>query len=994
MSELDDRFYGALVFTDIEGSSGLWEVHPRTFVGALNEHNRVMAEACAGHGGRVVKEEGDAFFLVFPDADSAVRFALEAQSELAACDWSCHGPDEVLVRIGLHVGSAWQRGEDLWGPEVNRAARVCDAGHGGQVLASADFMGELRDPDPNIVVTDLGRCRLRGLAAPEHLYQLTMAGSACQQWPALRTLDHAPTNLPAQVTSFVGREAELDDLLELLAHDDTRLITLTGPGGSGKSRLAQEAAGHSLERFPDGVYWIELAELTSPEAVLPAVMQALQVEPVANRSPVEQTAQFAHDRQLLLVMDNFEHVMDAAGSLAGLLRHAPGLRAMVTSREVLHLPGEHVYDVPPMAIPELPLNWQTLSQYESVHLFLHRAQEARPEFEISADNAAAVAEICLRLDGIPLALELAAAWVRMYTPRQILDQLGPQARVLTTRIRGVAERQRTLHGTIQWSYDLLDEEDQRVFRFLSVFRGGFFLDAAEAVCGPGAIESVERLQDCSLLYCREVLEQRRFYMLETVRAFGEERLADNGECEPAAAVAHLEWYAPLCGEVRKAIDAVQANAQSRQRICTEHRNLIAALELAVGTGRGEAVRDLCIVLRSHDTLDATAAAELCPDLRRIWEDLQGQPVQGWFAEVGISMLATHFEAKHHDTALRFAPDVMQTAVSTSGGWQCWAVARIATAAAMSGRHEDAMRHWLGLSAPYAPTPGARAHLALRFSATGMHDQAIAILHEMRNTHVGDSAAIEGPGEASDRFLFAHATAVVHLRVLNLEEALAAANDALTLVRGSMAGHREYHFLSAYIPIFCMTGHSREARAIIDEVAASLAGAPPSWVCERISSMISFCLWGQMWVEAARLSDEYMTPYPPEGLSESAAPNTAPKIAESYARVGRPDEARDRIALMLAADRSWDEQMSYYMGQDIKSLAEVLRATDNRSAAATVAAVAHRLQENQPCLQFLCQELLDLLAEEMPEDDHREAVAAAEGMRPSEAVALAREALGL
>lgn len=993
MSELDDRFYGALVFTDIEGSSGLWEAHPRTFVNALNEHNRILADACARHGGRVVKEEGDAFFLAFPDAGSALRFAIEAQNELAECEWSSHGLDGLLVRIGLHIGSAWQRGEDLWGPEVNRAARICDAGHGGQLLASGDFMGELRDPGPDIVITDLRRCRLRGLAAPEHLYQLTAAGWDRQQWPTLRTLDHVPTNLPAQITSFVGRDTELQDLAELLAGTDTRLITLTGPGGSGKSRLAQEAAGRALHHFPDGVYWIGLAEISSPEAVLPAVMQALQVEPVADRSPLEQIADFPQDRQLLLVLDNFEHVIDAADSIADLLRHAPGLRVMATSREVLRLPGEHVYDVPPMTIPEPPLNWQTLSQYESVRLFLRRAGEARPGFDITPENAAAVAEICSRLDGIPLALELAAAWVRMYTPRQILEQLGPQARVLTTRIRGVAERQRTLHGAIQWSYDLLDEEDQRAFRFLSVFRGGFFLDAAEAVCGPGAIDCVERLHDCSLLYCREALEQRRFYMLETVREFGEERLADNGECEPAA-VAHLEWYARLSSEVREAIDAAQANALSRQRICTEHRNLIAALELSVAMGRGEAVHDLCIVLRSHDTLDAAAAAELCPHLREIWEKLDDQPVQEWFAEVGISMLVVHFEAKHHDMTLRFAPDVMRTAVSAGIGLQCWAVARIATAAAMSGRQEDAMRHWLRLSAPYAPTPGARAHLALRFSATGMHDQAIAILHEMRNTHVGDSAAIEGPGEASDRFLFAHATAVVHLRVLNLEEALAAANDALTLVRGSMAGHREYHFLSAYIPIFCMTGHSREARAIIDEVAASLAGAPPSWVCERISSMISFCLWGQMWVEAARLSDEYMTPYPPEGLSESAAPNTAPKIAESYARVGRPDEARDRIALMLAADRSWDEQMSYYMGQDIKSLAEVLRATDNRSAAATVAAVAHRLQENQPCLQFLCQELLDLLAEEMPEDDHREAVAAAEGMRPSEAVALAREALGL
>ena len=475
----------ALVFTDIEGSSQIWEEFGQRIVGALEAHNEILRVSCEAHGGRVIKEEGDAFFMAFPEAEEALSFAVQAQDELQEYDWSQHGPDELKVRMGLHHGEAWQRGDDLWGTEVNRSARICEAGHGGQVLMSEAFMRACAQPEQMVVVTDLSRRRLRGLAEPEHLFQITLRGWARQEWPALRSLDDIPTNLPAQVTSFVGRERETENLASLLADDETRLVTLTGPGGSGKSRLAQHAGGQALEHFPDGVYWIELAELTAPESVLAAVMQALKLEPVPDRSAVEQIAEFARDRTFLLVLDNFEHVIDAADDVLALLRAAPTVKALITSREVLRVPGEHVVQVPPLTIPEPPINWETLSQYESVRLFLHRAREAAGDFAITPDNAAAVAEICVRLDGIPLALELAAAWVRMYAPRDILDQLGGEGRALTSRVRGIVERQRTLRDTIQWSYDLLDEEDQRVFRFLSVFRGGFFLDAAEAVCGPG-----------------------------------------------------------------------------------------------------------------------------------------------------------------------------------------------------------------------------------------------------------------------------------------------------------------------------------------------------------------------------------------------------------------------------------------------------------------------------------------------------------------------------
>ncbi len=986
MPDRADRFYGALVFTDIEESSSMWEAYPTTFVEALDLHNRILTEACERHDGRVVSEEGDAFFLAFASTDSALMFAIEAQTELSGVDWSRYGPRDLLVRMGLHFGSAWRRGEDLLGGEVNRASRICGAGHGGQILASGDFMAECRELDRDTVVVDLGRCRLRGLASPEHLYQVTRADWERQEWPALRTLDHVPTNLPARVTSFVGREAELADLERLLTDDSTRLITLTGPGGSGKSRLAQEAAGRALDHFTDGVHWIELADLSDPASVMAAMTQALKIEPAAGRDAIDQIVEFTRERHVLLVLDNLEHVMGAAESLALLLRSAFGVRALVTSREILHLPGEHVYDIRPLSIPEPPINWETLSQYESVQLFTQRAREVRSDFGITRDNAAAVAEICTRLDGIPLALELAAAWVRMYAPDQILEQLGPQARVLTSRVRGVAERQRTLHNAIDWSYNLLEDGDRRAFRFLSVFHGGFFLDAAEAVCGPGTLINVEGLHDCSLLYSREVLGRRRFYMLGTLRDFAAEKLVASDEAT-AATAAHLDFYVQFA---REAADPPPEHTEDRKSLAAiELHNLLHALETAIVGQRREAVAPLCEALRDEDIVDPGRAAEIRHQVLRIWKMASNYEDTEGAARLGHLAVHMHWKAWDNITAVDLADEAMELAVAAGDRELCWDVAVTAAAAAAGGRREDAIRKWLNIASPYARDAEAHSLLIMFVAGLGHHAEAADAAEELLQSLSPDETP-EG------QHLAYHAAAVVRMRMAHFEEAARAGEMALQIIRRHFASDREMNTAAppVYVPAFARSGRRELAETVIEDVLSRLRDAPPALVAEKTAGIVAFCNLGEMWDTGAQVSDEFLTPFPPDALPDAPVPDAAGGVAESYARVGRPDDARAVIRLLLEADRQWDEEMGYFTGQNVKSMAEVLRATGQRALAVTVAELARRLQESQPALQLTCRELLDSMATEIPEDEYAEAVAAAEGMKPSDAVALTREALGL
>jgi predicted ATPase/class 3 adenylate cyclase len=518
------------LFTDIEGSTRLVYEHGDAFAGLLVEHRRLLREGFARHGGLELGTEGDAFFVVFPSAGEAVAAAAEAQAALAG------GP--VRVRMGLHTGEAQLVEGTYVGLEVHRAARIAAAGHGGQVLVSAATAALLEPGDDQPQGThlrDLGEHRLKDLLAPERLYQLGVG-----EFPPLRSLYRA--NLPVPATPFLGRERELDELTALLARADIRLLTLTGPGGTGKTRLALQAAAELADGYADGVYWVGLASLRDASLVLPTVGQVLGAK--------EELSEHVEAKRLLLVLDNLEQLTACAPELSSLLAACPNLKLLCTSREPLHVSAEQEYPVP------------TLREMDAVALFTERALSVRPDF--SANGG--VTEICRRLDCLPLAIELAAARVKALSPAQILQRLEQRLPLLTGGARDLPERQRTLRSTITWSFELLSGEEQRLFACLSVFVGGCTLDAAEQVCAAD-LDTLESLVDKSLLRH----SNERYWMLETIREYAAERLDETGEAASVQAE-HAAYFARLLAsiegvriedlEVVALLDAEQGNLRN------------------------------------------------------------------------------------------------------------------------------------------------------------------------------------------------------------------------------------------------------------------------------------------------------------------------------------------------------------------------------------------------------------------------------------------------
>ncbi len=472
-----------LLFSDIEGSTRLLQRLADRYAEVLREHHRLLRLAFGAWDGIEVDNQGDSFFVAFPAAADAVVAAVTAQRALAGHPW----PDGVSVRVrmGLHTGEPINIGERYIGVDVHRAARVGAAAHGGQVLLSrttADLVA--RALPVGVALRDLGPHRLKDLEHPEHLYQLVVEGLPAD-FPPLRTLDSRPNNLPLAPTPFVGREREVAQVVALLRHADVRLLTLTGPGGTGKTRLGQRVAAELLDDFPDGVWFVDLAPITDPALVAATIARVLGVQEGADQPLVASLIEQLREKRLLLVLDNFEQVVGAALQVAEVLAACPGLKVLVTSRVALRLSREHEYPVPPLALPDPrrlpPLD--RLSQYEAVRLFIERAQAVKPDFAVTNENAPAVAEICHRLDGLPLAIELAAARVKLLPPRALLARLGHRLQVLTGGARDLPARQQTLRGAIDWSYRLLAPEEQALFARLAVFVGGRTLEAAEAVCG-------------------------------------------------------------------------------------------------------------------------------------------------------------------------------------------------------------------------------------------------------------------------------------------------------------------------------------------------------------------------------------------------------------------------------------------------------------------------------------------------------------------------------
>jgi predicted ATPase/class 3 adenylate cyclase len=575
------------LFTDIEGSTRLLQALGDRYPAVLDEHAAIVRRAVAEAGGTEVSTHGDAFFVAFASPVGAVRAAVAAQRGLAAHDWSPGPP--VRVRMGVHTGEGILGGDDYVGLDVHRAARIADAAHGGQVIVSEATRGLVRHALPaGVSLRDLGMHRLRGLADPEHLHELVVEGLA-SDFPPPRTLDARPNNLPLQLTSFVGREEEVAEVERLLGQ--TRLLTLTGPGGSGKSRLALRVAAELLTRFQDGSCFVDLSPVTDPALVPAAVANALGVPEAAGRPIIEGVKEHLRHRELLQVVDNFEQVIDAGPVIEELLTAAPRLRTMVTSRVVLSLPGEQEYPVPPLHVPDparLPSDLSAISAVEAVRLFIERAQAVRPGFRLTERNARAVAEICARLDGLPLAIELAATRTKVLAPEQILSRLERRLSILTSGSRSLPERQRTLRAAIAWSYDLLAEAERCLFARLSVFAGGWTFESAEAVCDPAglgldALDGLTSLVDKSLVRTTDPSGgPARFSMLETIREFAQEQLEAGDDHAPVRR-RHAEHFLGLAVEAEPHLTA-DDQGEWLDRCDAEHANLRAALRFAIDAG--------------------------------------------------------------------------------------------------------------------------------------------------------------------------------------------------------------------------------------------------------------------------------------------------------------------------------------------------------------------------------------------------------------------------
>lgn len=581
-----------MLFTDIEGSTHLLQQLGDRYARLLTECRTLLRTAFHTYRGHEVDTQGDAIFAIFARASDALLAAVAAQRELALHSW----PDAVAVRVrmGLHTGEPSRVAEGYVGLDVHYAARIMSAAHGGQVLLSQTTRDLVERALPQgVSLRDLGTHRLKDLEQPVPLYQLVIADLPADFAP-LKTLASRSDSLPVQPTPLIGREQEVATIGQLLRRQDVRLVTLTGPGGTGKTRLGIQVASELRDVFVEGVSFVSLAPISDPLLVMPTIAQALGIRDKEGHPLSARLAEVLQQQPRLLLLDNFEQVVGAASQLAELLTSCPLLKVLVTSREVLHVRAEHEFAVPPLALPDpahLP-ELAALARFPSVALFLLRAQAIKPEFRLTAANARAVAEICVRLDGLPLAIELAAARMKLLSPQVLLARLDRRLAILAGGARDVPTRQQTLRNTIAWSYQLLNPWEQRLFRRLSVFVGGCTLQAAEAVCTASddeVLDGVASLVDKSLLQSieqtEEASEEPRFLMLETIREYALEALTTSGEAA-VARQAHADYFLQLAEEAEPALKGPLL-VPWLERLEREHDNLRAALQWALEVGKAE-----------------------------------------------------------------------------------------------------------------------------------------------------------------------------------------------------------------------------------------------------------------------------------------------------------------------------------------------------------------------------------------------------------------------
>jgi predicted ATPase/class 3 adenylate cyclase len=602
----------AFLFTDIEGSTELWERHPYPMRIAHQQHSTLIEAAVDDEGGRVVKDTGDGVFAVFEDPNAALRSAVAAQIAITAADWGEVG--DLRIRAGLHVGHADVVADgDLHGRAPNRGARVMAAGHGGQILASAAFVAAASDPGP-VDLVSLGQHRLKGLTEPTELFQVQAPGLT-SEFPPIRTLDGLPNNLPVSLSRFIGRDDATEHLLRLL--DENRLVTLVGAGGSGKTRLSLHIAAELLDQFSDGVWFVDLAGLGEPELVAPSVANALRIADQPGRDWLDSLSRFVADRELLVVFDNCEHLLDATAAVVTLLLTSSARsRIVATSREVLNLPGEQIWPVASLGIPAATDSTSKIRASEAVALFLDRAASARPGYEPTEGEMRSIVDICRRLDGLPLAIELAAARVQVLPVDEIAARLDDRFRFLVGGSRTVIARQRTLEATVAWSHQLLDPDEQSIFERLSIFAGSFSLAAAERVCAElpmQVFDGVTELVEKSLLEPVRASGEARYRMLETLRMFGRDRLVDDG----AMATARdrlVDWVVDLVDEAEPGLYGAD-QLRWHAILDTEIDNIRSAMQWAL------------------EHLDAAASVSIAGGLHRYWFDRSPREGHAWLSRV-------------------------------------------------------------------------------------------------------------------------------------------------------------------------------------------------------------------------------------------------------------------------------------------------------------------------------------------------------------------------
>lgn len=588
-----------LLFTDIEGSTRLLRAFGDRYPKLLDDHRRLLQSAFLEGHGHVIRTQGDALFVVFPGARSALAAAVSAQRAMRDYCWPAG--IAVRVRMGLHSGEPISTDTGYEGMDVHQAARIGDAGHGGQILLSEATYVLVKDDLPQgVALRDLGMYSLKDIAYPQHLFQVVGADLTVD-FPPLRTQEVRPNNLPRQLTSFVGREREMVRVKDLLS--STCLLTLTGSGGCGKTRLALQLAGSVVEEYPDGVWLVELAALSEPALVPQTVARTLRIREDPGRPLLSTLLDQLRSRKLLLVLDNCEHLGTECAKLAEtLLRYCPSITILATSREPLRIVGETTCRVPSLSFPERlstpPVN--DFMEYEAIRLFVERAAAVQASFALTPQNAAAVAAVCRHLDGIPLAIELAAARAQMLSAEQIAARLDDRFRLLTRSSRTVPPRHQTLRAAMDWSYGLLSESEQTLFRRFAAFAGGWTLEAAEAVCAGDGIQSdqvldvLSRLIDKSLVIFEQRGKVTRYRQLETVRQYAHDLLSATEEMQ-AVRDRHQRWFLDMAERAAAALKEADQGIWLN-RLDAEHDNLRAVLERAMESGQHDIGLGLAVAL--------------------------------------------------------------------------------------------------------------------------------------------------------------------------------------------------------------------------------------------------------------------------------------------------------------------------------------------------------------------------------------------------------------